>query len=841
MTDLMLRTQAPASIVLLRSARGAFCGKTFTASTTAPEGFTEQRPEPGLKWHPTVASFGDLPRLQALLLAAAKLGDAVVIRGALSRDLTDEEQAAGIYRRLVDGGFANGLWVPCARTWVALDLDGSKVPENVAADPWVWLAEHLPEPFKQASFVWNRTASSGIKPGFRGRLFFILDEPVTDAQLRAWTRTAPEWMKLDDSLFSANQPHYIASPRFEGLHDPLQGCPRWGLHTGLVNEVPAAAFLRLAPAGEDPQRVGFVLDDLPAEPNLAEIERRLERIRAQTSHGSRHNHANGAACELIGLGMAPELVELEVEDLIRRGGREPGPGEGYRAVKHALGKLQEGRLLLTQQPLAKVLASEPEAPPAADAPPPVSADEIVAEAPASLYGANDMLNAGMYAHEVYPEGGFMRWAEQDWEWVGTHWRKLENDEVLAQRIQRHTRLKNARAVATTKSFRALMARERLNPPCTMSGDPLPRLLVFQNGVLPLDDWLLDPSTPLLPHDPQRFVTGVLPYDYDPQARCPCLDAFLDSIWPEEKQQDQRIEYQKMLGYLLLPENPLHKMFIILGKARSGKGTTLRLIRQLVGPQNCCAPTLSSLTNNFGLDSLMGKTVALVGELNQQGRIPDTAIDRLKSISGGDDLPVNRKNKSEVHQHLPVRFVVACNRLPGFLDPSGAFAARQVIFTMWRSFLGKEDIDLGRKLSGELPGIAQFALAGLRRLLVEDGTFLPLGSTRWVAKSFRDVQAPTATFLSECVRPGGSDDWLANEQLYAIYCAWARENGHNKVSAARLHSEIDMLWPEVAAESKRKRGRLDGNRVRFRSHFALTAVGLEYAQDAALAPGEVVAD
>ena len=816
MTSLMVKTQNPASITILRSSRGAFCGKTLTVSDAA-EGYEEERPQPGLLWRPAAIEVHDLAHLRAALMTADRAG-ATVIRGALCRELTPEEERDGIFRRMVDGGYDNGLWKPQARSWVALDLDG--VEDHDGA--WASLQARLPAPFTGAAFVWNLTASHTFKPGTRCRLFFLLSDPVEDGSLKSWASTAPPWMHLDSSLFNAVQIHYVCTPKFNGLKDPV--AERWGLHPG-TPLVDASTLTALRPRELDSHALGFVVPP-GREANAQEIERRLATIRTQVTTNSRHSHMAGVACELVGLGMPPELIEVELDALFQRAGREPTPGESWRLIKHALGKLVENRLVLDHPPVSAVLD-------AADAQPPSEAPvvdgvEIAAAVVASpgpagpLYGPNDMLNAGLYLGQFYPAGGFLRWAEQDWEWTGTCWRRLENEEVLVQRIQKQTDLRHSRANLTSKSVRSLVSRERLQQPCNLDGTQLGRVVVFRNGVLDLDSWLLDPGTPLLPHDCNRFVTTALPYDYVPGATCPRFLAFIESIWPT--QMDQRIEYQKMLGYLLMNENPEQKLFILLGAPRSGKGTTLRLIRSLIGGDNCCAPNLTSLANDFGLDSLLGKSVALVGEMNSQGNIPDVAIDRLKSISGGDMVPVNRKSKGELHVTLPVRFVINCNRLPGFLDPSGALASRIVLFTMWESYVNREDTTLDLKLAGELPGIAQFALAGLRRLLIDDGRFLAPESGRRVAEDHRIMQSPTRAFLELCLEPGSPMESINVDALYAAYVTWARENGHHACAKAKMSQELNYRWPAAAETSRTVRTAVDGVTTRFRTGFALTEEG-----------------
>ena len=127
------------------------------------------------------------------------------------------------------------------RRWIALDVDGVPEPPclTFAAEPEEGV-EHVlglvPEPFADASCWWQATASAGIKPGIRCRLWFWLSRPVSDAEAKGWLARAP----VDRSLFSPVMPHYTAPPILEtGTPDPV--ARRSGIRRGLTDvvEVPA--------------------------------------------------------------------------------------------------------------------------------------------------------------------------------------------------------------------------------------------------------------------------------------------------------------------------------------------------------------------------------------------------------------------------------------------------------------------------------------------------------------------------------------------------------------------------------------------------------------------------
>jgi hypothetical protein len=108
-----------------------------------------------------------------------------------------------------------------AHSWVALDLDEVERPDAIAADdlPGCALAavQRLPVAFRATAGIVQATASHGIKPGSRVRLWYWLSRPTTAAELKRWLRGA-----VDDCTFRTVQPIYTSAPVFgPGVRDHL--------------------------------------------------------------------------------------------------------------------------------------------------------------------------------------------------------------------------------------------------------------------------------------------------------------------------------------------------------------------------------------------------------------------------------------------------------------------------------------------------------------------------------------------------------------------------------------------------------------------------------------------
>jgi hypothetical protein len=106
--------------------------------------------------------------------------------------------------------------------WLALDLENVARPDVIPASDLATCGalaiQRLPAAFHQASCLIAASASHGLKPGVRLRLWYWLSRPTSGIELKRWLRGAP----ADPSVFHAVQPIYTAAPVFaDGLHDHL--------------------------------------------------------------------------------------------------------------------------------------------------------------------------------------------------------------------------------------------------------------------------------------------------------------------------------------------------------------------------------------------------------------------------------------------------------------------------------------------------------------------------------------------------------------------------------------------------------------------------------------------
>ena len=308
-----------------------------------------------------------------------------------------------------------------------------------------------------------------------------------------------------------------------------------------------------------------------------------------------------------------------------------------------------------------------------------------------------------------------------------------------------------------------------------------------------------PTGRVLPATPALFTTNALDFDYDPNPDAPeRWTGFLEQLFGDDLESSNLL--QEWCGYCLTADTSQHKMLLIVGPPRSGKGTIGRVLTRLVGAGNVVGPTTSSLSGNFGLQPLIGKSLAIVSDARFTGEHVSTVVERLLCISGEDTLTIDRKFLGSVSMKLPTRFMFLTNELPRLNDASTALARRFLVLRLTKSFYGMEDVTLTDQLLDELPGILLWAIEGWKRLKAR-GHFLQPSSVEDAIRELEDLASPVAAFVRDCcVVEAGRRAWI--DELYAAWRAWCERDGRQIVSSkGSFGRDLAAAVPGI----KRRRG------------------------------------
>lgn len=324
------------------------------------------------------------------------------------------------------------------------------------------------------------------------------------------------------------------------------------------------------------------------------------------------------------------------------------------------------------------------------------------------------------------------------------------------------------------------------------------------GGVPFSDGWLDIETgEISPLTPARWHTWSVPASYNDRTGCKAWLAFLESLGWGEGTEEHRL-LRQWFGYLLSGSKAQQKMLLLHGPRRSGKGTILKIARALLG-DGATGLQLASLTGEFGLSPLLGKTLAVVGDARFTAKVDKVVVERLLSIIGDDEVLVNIKNKPMVSTRLDARLMMATNERPVFTESSDALAVKFLILHTAVSFLGREDFGLEARLREEIPGIVEWALAGYHDLR-EVGWFSQTEVGLQMQEDFIRDSAPLRHFVEEECEFGAFK--VRNDELYSSYRLWCERGGQHPLN--RVHFMRELL---TAYEGEITEGRSNGVKVK----------------------------
>lgn len=219
---------------------------------------------------------------------------------------------------------------------------------------------------------------------------------------------------------------------------------------------------------------------------------------------------------------------------------------------------------------------------------------------------------------------------------------------------------------------------------------------------------------------KEFSLNRLPVAYDRDAPVPSYFlGFLDDLLSEEDQKT----LQEYLGYCLIPCTKAQKMLMLVGRGGEGKSTLGRVISKLLGDQAMMTSIQKVCTNRFARADLEFKLMVIDDDMSLDA-LPETSyLKTLITLEGKTDL--EKKGKQSYQGHLYARFLGFSNgSLSALYDRSDGFYRRQLILSCKER--AKDRIDYvylaDQIIRDELPGVLNWCLEGLRRLLSNEFQF-----------------------------------------------------------------------------------------------------------------------
>lgn len=338
-----------------------------------------------------------------------------------------------------------------------------------------------------------------------------------------------------------------------------------------------------------------------------------------------------------------------------------------------------------------------------------------------------------------------------------------------------------------------------------------RYVALKNGILDIDGLMKGEPHPLHPHSPDWFSLTCLPFDFDPDADCPKWKAFLEHN--QEGDHERIAILMEWAGYMLLPNTNMQKFIFMEGDGANGKSVYLAAIEAMLGVDNCTHVALEVFAQPFMLTQTLGKLANIASECSQMDSV---AEGYLKAFSSGDRMTFNRKGIPPIDASPTARLMISANVRPRFDDKSSGLWRRMILMP-WRvkidehspmRVIGMDKVDWWEK-SGELPGIFNWAIAGLANL-TDNKRFTKSQVCEAALSDYKYEVNPAKGFLEEHYVQAEKGNIVSSKAMYDHYKEWAQQNGYRASSDKTFGREVVRHFHK----SKRIRVREPGTENRY---------------------------
>ena len=358
------------------------------------------------------------------------------------------------------------------------------------------------------------------------------------------------------------------------------------------------------------------------------------------------------------------------------------------------------------------------------------------------------------------------WHDNFWQYKGSNWEILPEQEILCTIANNYGNLPAARKahdhVGIMKVLKSIVPQTDLDSR-KIQGVNFANCFVSSDGMT-------------YPHDAAFGCTYTLPFRYVPELinSHPRFDQFLESIWGMEPDfEDRKRALQEAMCATFFGMGPSFARAILLyGIAGSGKSQLLEIIKHLLPPEVISYVTPYKFEDKFEVTELSKSLLNVCGELNESQPIPGAYF---KSIIDGSTLNGQYKGRP-VFSFTPVAtHWFASNYLPKTKDVSEGFNRRWLILTFNHAVKKKDKVrNIGELIvSEEREAIAAWVISCARELCEQKDYTLPR-SHREVIRDMASENDSVFFYLTSEEGPRKSEirrDGILVNSLYEKYTSF----------------------------------------------------------------------
>jgi putative DNA primase/helicase len=321
------------------------------------------------------------------------------------------------------------------------------------------------------------------------------------------------------------------------------------------------------------------------------------------------------------------------------------------------------------------------------------------------------------------------------------------------------------------------------------------LINLQNGTFEISPQ----GTKLRPFNCKDFLTYQLPFKYNPQAKAPQFEAYLNRVLPDKERQRVLAEY---LGFVFIKHgsNTLkeEKALILYGNVANGKSVFYDIVTAMFGIQNTSSFSMQELTNENGYYRAMiaNRLVNYASEIN--GKLE---ADIFKRMVSGEIIPARLPYGNPMQLKQYAKLIFNCNELPKDVEHTTAYFRRFLIIPFDETI---PELEQDKRLSykiieKELSGVFNWVLEGLNRLL-EKKRFSDCEAAQRAVEQYKTESNSIKLFLDENGYQNSPTDYRLIKELYPEYRAYCIEDGMTAFKKVNFSKQLQVLGLHLDRET-----------------------------------------
>ncbi|WP_191569296.1 DNA primase family protein [Paracoccus yeei] len=301
------------------------------------------------------------------------------------------------------------------------------------------------------------------------------------------------------------------------------------------------------------------------------------------------------------------------------------------------------------------------------------------------------------------------------------------------------------------------------------GDP-------ENGMSPMAD------VELVPHDRAQLLTKVMPVEFDPEAKCPRFDAFLQQIQPNI---EMRRFLQRWFG-LSMSGMDIQKLAFFHGGGANGKSVLVDLMARIFGDYAATAKieSLTGKNKKSGSDSqpdlipLIGARFVRTSEPEEGERLQEGLV---KALTGGEPMMVRALYTDMIVFQPIFKLTISGNHLPDIRGGDDGIWRRLMLVQFpvqipEHKRIPKKELD--EILWAERAGILNWLVEGLLDYL--SGGLQEPQDVMAATEGYRKESDPIGTFLGDATEVSGYEgDFMTARELIEAFNFWIEERGETR--------------------------------------------------------------